>query len=48
MIILNTKANLTKFDFKSSEGVFIESLKNNKAYWMFNLYSLVVEKSINL
>ena len=46
--ILNSKDYLTKFDPKSSEGIFLGYSNNSKAYRVFNLKTLVVEESMNV
>ncbi|KAL8124103.1 hypothetical protein AgCh_011924 [Apium graveolens] len=46
--ILNTKDYLTKFDPKSSEGIFLGYSITSKAYRVFNLKNLVVEESMNV
>ena len=46
--ILNSKDYLTKFDPKSSEGIFLGYSTNSKAYRVFNLKTLVVEESMNV
>ena len=46
--ILNTKDYLTKFDPKSSEGVFLGYSNTRKSYQVFNLKTLMVEESLNV
>ncbi|XP_063942736.1 uncharacterized protein LOC135150383 [Daucus carota subsp. sativus] len=44
----SSKDYLTKFDPKSSEGIFLGYSSNSKAYRVFNLKTLVVEESMNV
>ena len=44
--ILNTKANLGKFDSKADEGIFLGYSTFSKAYRIFNKRTLVVEESM--
>ena len=46
--ILNTKDDLTKFDPKSYEGVFLGYSQNSKAYIVLNKETLRVEESLNV
>ncbi|GKB45134.1 retrovirus-related pol polyprotein from transposon TNT 1-94 [Tanacetum coccineum] len=46
--ILNTKDNLTKFDPKSYEGVFLGYSQNSKAYIILNKHTRKVEESLNV
>ena len=46
--ILNIKDYLTKFDPKSSEGVFLRYSNTSKAYRVFNLRTLMIEESLNV
>ncbi|GJR12907.1 retrovirus-related pol polyprotein from transposon TNT 1-94 [Tanacetum coccineum] len=46
--ILNTKDYLTKFDPKSSEGVFLGYSPNSKAYVVLNKETMKVEESLNV
>ncbi|GJR99519.1 retrovirus-related pol polyprotein from transposon TNT 1-94 [Tanacetum coccineum] len=46
--ILNTKDYLTKFDPKSTEGVFLGYSPNNKAYIVLNKETMKVEESLNI
>ncbi|GJS05643.1 retrovirus-related pol polyprotein from transposon TNT 1-94 [Tanacetum coccineum] len=45
--ILNTKYYLTKFDPKSTEGVFLGYSPNSKAYIFLNKETMKVEESLN-
>nr|GEX78021.1 retrovirus-related Pol polyprotein from transposon TNT 1-94 [Tanacetum cinerariifolium] len=45
--ILNTK-NLTKFDPKSYEGIFLGYFQNSKAYIILNKHTRKVEESLNV
>ncbi|GJV23141.1 retrovirus-related pol polyprotein from transposon TNT 1-94 [Tanacetum coccineum] len=46
--ILNTKDYLTKFDPKSTEGVFLGYSPNSKAYIVLNKETMKVEESLNV
>ncbi|GJS45979.1 copia protein [Tanacetum coccineum] len=46
--ILNTKDYLTKFDPKSTEGVFLGYSLNSKAYIVLNKETMKVEESLNV
>nr|GEZ81552.1 retrovirus-related Pol polyprotein from transposon TNT 1-94 [Tanacetum cinerariifolium] len=46
--ILNTKDNLTKFDPKSYEGVFLGYSQNSKAYINLNKHAKNVKESLNM
>ena len=46
--ILNTKDYLTKFDPKSTEGIFLGYSPNSKAYVVLNKESMKVEESLNV
>ncbi|GJT94238.1 retrovirus-related pol polyprotein from transposon TNT 1-94 [Tanacetum coccineum] len=46
--ILNTKDYLTKFDPKSTEGVFLGYSPNSKAYIVLNKETIKVEESLNV
>ncbi|GJZ22969.1 retrovirus-related pol polyprotein from transposon TNT 1-94, partial [Tanacetum coccineum] len=46
--ILNTKDYLTKFDLKSTEGIFFGYLPNSKAYVILNKETMRVEKFLNV
>ncbi|GJV44850.1 retrovirus-related pol polyprotein from transposon TNT 1-94 [Tanacetum coccineum] len=46
--ILNTKDYLTKFDPKSTEGVFLGYSPNSKAYVILNKETMRVEESLNV
>ncbi|GJR21923.1 retrovirus-related pol polyprotein from transposon TNT 1-94 [Tanacetum coccineum] len=46
--ILNTKDYLTKFDPKSTEGVFLGYSPNSKAYVVLNKETMKVEESLNV
>ncbi|GJT88184.1 zf-CCHC domain-containing protein [Tanacetum coccineum] len=46
--ILNTKDYLTKFDPKSTEGVFLGYSPNSKAYTVLNKETMKVEESLNV
>ncbi|GJW35946.1 retrovirus-related pol polyprotein from transposon TNT 1-94 [Tanacetum coccineum] len=46
--ILNTKDCLTKFDPKSTEGIFLGYSPNSKAYIILNEETLRVEESLNV
>ena len=45
-ILNNGKDNLSKFDAKSDEGIFLGYSSSSKAYRVFNKRTLVVEESI--
>ena len=47
-ILNNGKDNLSKFDAKSDEGVFLGYSTSSKAYRVFNRRTLVVEESIHV
>ncbi|GJX35514.1 retrovirus-related pol polyprotein from transposon TNT 1-94 [Tanacetum coccineum] len=46
--ILNTKENLTKFDPKSTEGVFLGYSPNSKAYIILSKETMRIEESLNV
>ncbi|GKC07109.1 retrovirus-related pol polyprotein from transposon TNT 1-94 [Tanacetum coccineum] len=46
--ILNTKDYLTKFDLKSTEGIFFGYLPNSKAYVILNKETMRVEEFLNV
>ncbi|GJZ96279.1 retrovirus-related pol polyprotein from transposon TNT 1-94 [Tanacetum coccineum] len=46
--ILNTKDYLTKFDPKSTEGVFLGYSPNSKAYIILNKETMRIEESLNV
>ncbi|GKD18314.1 retrovirus-related pol polyprotein from transposon TNT 1-94, partial [Tanacetum coccineum] len=46
--ILNTKDYLTKFDPKSTEGLFLGYSPNSKAYVILNRETMRVEESLNV
>ncbi|GKA38569.1 retrovirus-related pol polyprotein from transposon TNT 1-94 [Tanacetum coccineum] len=46
--ILNTKDYLTKFDPKSTEGIFLGYTPNSKAYVILNKETMRVEESLNV
>ncbi|GKB86546.1 retrovirus-related pol polyprotein from transposon TNT 1-94 [Tanacetum coccineum] len=46
--ILNTKDYLTKFDPKSTEGIFLGYSPNSKAYTILNKETMRVEESLNV
>ncbi|GJU45654.1 retrovirus-related pol polyprotein from transposon TNT 1-94 [Tanacetum coccineum] len=46
--ILNTKDYLTKFDPKSTEGVFLGYSPNSKAYIVLNKETMKIEESLNV
>ncbi|GJU70119.1 retrovirus-related pol polyprotein from transposon TNT 1-94, partial [Tanacetum coccineum] len=46
--ILNTKDYLTKFDPKSTEGIFLGYSPNSKAYVVLNRENIRVEESLNV
>ncbi|GJW96984.1 retrovirus-related pol polyprotein from transposon TNT 1-94 [Tanacetum coccineum] len=46
--ILNTKDYLTKFDLKSTEGIFLGYSPNSKAYVILNKETMRVEESLNV
>ncbi|GJX43081.1 retrovirus-related pol polyprotein from transposon TNT 1-94 [Tanacetum coccineum] len=46
--ILNTKDYLTKFDPKSTEGIFLDYSPNSKAYVILNRETMRVEESLNM
>nr|GEU62990.1 reverse transcriptase domain-containing protein [Tanacetum cinerariifolium] len=46
--ILNTKDYLTKFDLKSTEGIFLSYSPNSKAYVVLNRETMRVEESLNV
>ncbi|GJQ98377.1 retrovirus-related pol polyprotein from transposon TNT 1-94 [Tanacetum coccineum] len=46
--ILNTKDYLTKFDHKSTKGIFIGYSPNSKAYIILNKETMKVEESFNV
>ncbi|GJT34358.1 retrovirus-related pol polyprotein from transposon TNT 1-94 [Tanacetum coccineum] len=46
--ILNTKDYLTKFDPKSTEGIFLGYSPNSKAYLILNKETMRVEESLNV
>nr|GEW68848.1 retrovirus-related Pol polyprotein from transposon TNT 1-94 [Tanacetum cinerariifolium] len=46
--ILNTKDYLTKFDPKSTEGIFLGYSPNSKAYVILNRETMRVEESLNV
>nr|GEU85195.1 retrovirus-related Pol polyprotein from transposon TNT 1-94 [Tanacetum cinerariifolium] len=46
--ILNTKDYLTKFDPKSTEGIFLRYSPNRKAYVILNRETMRVEESLNV
>ncbi|GJR12025.1 retrovirus-related pol polyprotein from transposon TNT 1-94 [Tanacetum coccineum] len=46
--ILNTKDYLTKFDPKSTEGIFLGYSPNSKAYVVLNRETMRVEESLNV
>ncbi|GJW89335.1 retrovirus-related pol polyprotein from transposon TNT 1-94 [Tanacetum coccineum] len=46
--ILNTKDYLTKFDPKSTEGIFLGYSPNSKAYVVLNKETMKVEESLNV
>ncbi|GJZ69062.1 retrovirus-related pol polyprotein from transposon TNT 1-94 [Tanacetum coccineum] len=46
--ILNTKDYLTKFDPKSTEGIFLRYSPNSKAYIILNKETMRIEESINV
>ncbi|GJZ73089.1 retrovirus-related pol polyprotein from transposon TNT 1-94 [Tanacetum coccineum] len=46
--ILNTKDYLTKFDPKSTEGIFLGYSPNSKAYVILNKETMRVEESLNV
>ncbi|GKC22715.1 retrovirus-related pol polyprotein from transposon TNT 1-94 [Tanacetum coccineum] len=46
--ILNTKDYLTKFDPKSTEGIFLGYSPNSKAYIILNKETMRVEESLNV
>ncbi|GJW71715.1 retrovirus-related pol polyprotein from transposon TNT 1-94 [Tanacetum coccineum] len=46
--ILNTKNYLTKFDPKSTEGIFLGYSPNSKAYVILNKETMRVEESLNM
>ncbi|GJU63632.1 retrovirus-related pol polyprotein from transposon TNT 1-94 [Tanacetum coccineum] len=46
--ILNTKDYLTKFDLKSSKGIFLGYSPNRKAYVVLNRETMRVEESLNV
>nr|GEX05788.1 retrovirus-related Pol polyprotein from transposon TNT 1-94 [Tanacetum cinerariifolium] len=48
LFILNTKDNLTKFDPKSYEGVFLSYSQNSKAYVILNKHTRKIEESLNV
>jgi len=43
--ILNTEANLGKFDFEYDNRIFLGYSKTSKAYKVYNSRTLIVEKS---
>ncbi|GJU41815.1 retrovirus-related pol polyprotein from transposon TNT 1-94 [Tanacetum coccineum] len=47
-LILNTKDYLTKFDLKSTEGVFLGYSPNSKAYIVLNKETMKVKESLNV
>nr|GEV00945.1 retrovirus-related Pol polyprotein from transposon TNT 1-94 [Tanacetum cinerariifolium] len=46
--ILNTKDDLTKFDLKSYEGVFLGYSQNSKAYIILNKHTMKIKESLNV
>ncbi|GKB45509.1 retrovirus-related pol polyprotein from transposon TNT 1-94 [Tanacetum coccineum] len=46
--ILNTKDYLTKFDPKSTEGIFLGYSPNSKAYIILNKETMKIEESLNV
>ncbi|GKC70891.1 retrovirus-related pol polyprotein from transposon TNT 1-94, partial [Tanacetum coccineum] len=46
--ILSTKDYLTKFDFKSTKGIFLSYSPNSKAYVILNKETMRVEESLNV
>ncbi|GJW57137.1 retrovirus-related pol polyprotein from transposon TNT 1-94 [Tanacetum coccineum] len=46
--ILNTKDYLTKFDPKSTKGIFLEYSPNSKAYIILNKETIRIEESLNV
>ena len=48
VLILNTKDNLGKFDFKADEGIFLGYSTSSKVYRVFNKRTLVVEESMHV
>ncbi|GKA58074.1 retrovirus-related pol polyprotein from transposon TNT 1-94 [Tanacetum coccineum] len=46
--ILNTKDYLTKFDHKSTEGIFLGYSPNSKAYIILNKETMRIEESLNV
>ncbi|GJT83566.1 retrovirus-related pol polyprotein from transposon TNT 1-94 [Tanacetum coccineum] len=46
--VLNIKENLTKFDPRSYEGVFLGYSQNSKAYIVLNKYMMKVKESLNV
>jgi len=46
--ILNTKDNLGNFDSKSDDGIFRRYSSPNRAYKVFNKYTMSVEESIHV
>ena len=47
-ILNNGKDNLSKFDVKSDEGIFLGYSTSSKAYRIFNKRTLVVEESMHV
>lgn len=46
--ILRERKNLTKFDPKSDEGIFLDYSRNSRAYRSYNLRTQTVLESINV
>ena len=46
--ILNTKDNLSKFDEKADEGIFLGYAAKSKGYRVFNKRTMIIEESINV
>ena len=44
-ILINGKKNISKFDSRSDEGIFLSYSLNSRAYRIFNKKSLTVEES---
>ena len=48
MFVLNTKDNLSKFDAKSYETIFVSYSNTSKAYRVFNKSTMTIEESIHV
>ncbi|GKB79758.1 ribonuclease H-like domain-containing protein [Tanacetum coccineum] len=48
VIILNTIDHLSKFDEKADEGFFVGYSTNNKAFWVFNSRTRIVENNLHV